>query len=214
MEPTNKQPELGVALSFEQAKKDSNRRNEIIRLSKRANQKAQETRNHAKVSIDAALECGRLLLEEKAMIEERYKRQRGFWTEYFDTNYGKALPSSTAWRWMKMARLAIDQKTPTENIQRIGVLSLGIMPVKVHPALPGNRGVTRFPSHLSFINRFDVWLRAYLPVHPPATLPDSERQQLKADFRPVIEFVQTFGLIDHAKGLQSPQGGPVGRPVA
>jgi hypothetical protein len=178
---------------------DESRKQQIITLAARAMTKAAQTRESAKFSVETALECGALLLAEKAAIEERYKRQRGFWTEYFNAHFAKHVSFTTAWRWMKMAKLAAEKKTPFENIQRIGVLSLGIMPTKVHPKVPGNRPVPRFPSHLSFINRFDSWLRAFAPAHPGNALTDAERAQLKADFRPVIDFVQTWGLIDPPK---------------
>jgi hypothetical protein len=188
MEPTTEQPKPDAI--------DSSRRQQIIRLAKEATKGATMTRRRAKMSIDSALECGRLLLEEKQAIQDRFKRQRGFWTEYFDTHFAKHVAASTARKWMQMANIAIDQKTPTDNVTRIGFLTLGIMPAKVHPSIPGNRPVRRFPSHLSFINRFDVWLRAFVPAHPAATMTEAERQQLKADFRPVLDFAKTFGLID------------------
>jgi hypothetical protein len=181
------------------------RQDRIIHLAKKASAYAGQTRKRARASIQAAIDCGKLLLEEKAMIEEKYQRTRGFWVQYFDTTFARHLDIRTGQRWMNLARHVIEGKIPEENIMRIGVLSLGMMPSKIHPDLAGDHHIGRIQSHLFFVNRFDVWRRSFQEGHAPGALTDGERQQLKADFRPVIDFFLAFGLIDGINAIDKPQ---------
>lgn len=181
------------------------RQQSIIRLAKQANSYAGQTRKRARASIQAAIDCGKLLLDEKAMIETKYERTRGFWIQHFDATFARHLDIRTGQRWMNLARHVIEGKIPEANILRIGVLSLGMMPAKIHPELPGDHHVGRIQSHLFFVNRFDVWRRSFQEGHNPGALTDGERQQLKADFRPVIDFLQAFDLIDRIPANDKPQ---------
>jgi hypothetical protein len=59
----------------------------------------------------------------------------------------------------------------------------------------------RSNSHVCFVNRFSAWRRSY-GTRP---LSDLERQQFAADFREVIEFLDTIGLT-HPPGKESIAG--------
>lgn len=181
----------------------------ILATAKEALDGAAEVRKRTRLSVEAATICGRLLIEEqKALAKEA--GGKGNWDVYFEATFGKQLPRSTAYLWMKMARreriesseeqppkpeqspIRLSQ-TPSEepkanpNLIRHGMLSLGLFPAKIHEPSPLSGHALPTPklsTHLSIINRFSAWHAQFMSDNH-GTLTQEQRLQLRLDFAPM-----------------------------
>jgi hypothetical protein len=166
-------------------KKQLDRRCRIIELAKSAAANATATRNQAQLSIEQAIECGKLLIIEKHSLKDQ--GIKGKWREYFDLVFGKHLPIRTATHWMKLAH---DSKNmPIENVTRKGMLSLELFPSKIQSSVKSAM-LPKFTNHIALINRFVVWRRQFGERIIANTLTQSELNQLRLDFAPVTLFVE------------------------
>lgn len=185
----------------------SERAQQILSLAKEALTGAEEVRTRIRNSTETALECGRLLLKEKAHALK--KLGHGAWTSYFEITFAKTIPDRTARHWMRMAgpKTAIaDRASHSEsNELRNAVLTLGLFPPKQHtaPSAPPNgdapasytpRGEATLPrhsTHLALVNRFSAW-RAWLKGEAGETLDVEQAAQLLKDFEPIEQFIESL----------------------
>lgn len=179
----------------------SERARKIIALAQDALAGVDEVRARIRRSTESALECGRLLLEEKARVHKDWGH--GEWERYFEANFEAFIPRSTAWLWMKRANCLIGQTTvePEPNRLRHDVLMMGLFPPKVHVIDPTEAGPeddgtgnvdTDSPNHVSVINRFNEWWLWFSHrVESGKVGPDEAEQALK-DFAPVLQCLRTL----------------------
>jgi hypothetical protein len=163
------------------------RHDKIISLAQSALANANDTKARARLSIDEATECGRLLIEEKLNLKKSGKKLK--WAEYFDTVYSKHLGYSTATNWMRLASKG--ENTPLENTTRAGMLALEIFPHKIHEENDNvkNAKQANFTSPASLVNKFIAWRRKFSQRVTTGSLNDDQIAALKIQFGPIIDFV-------------------------
>lgn len=175
----------------------------IIQLAEEAQEGVEITRLNMRTNIEIAMKCGALLIKEQNHVTKQMGR--GFWSSYFEINFSKILPLRSAQRWMGLARAhgagarSLSSKTSAgvlpgssggDDSLRSGILALGIFPVKTPAEVAGNRTTPTFTSHLAVVNRFKKWHAAMRKRRDYEPMTQTQREQLRKDFREVHEFCQ------------------------
>ena len=173
----------------------------IIELAQEAQGGATEARKRIKLSIDAAVKCGQLLIEERKQVIKEIGR--GYWLSYYEINFAKVLPLRTAQYWMKLqcaiaySRSSepgnngngdLPESMPEDNITRLGMLALELFPKKTELITHGNVPAPKLTSHLAIIARLEEWILALHKRSNYEPMTTAQRDQLRADFHKVIEF--------------------------
>lgn len=177
------------------AHKPTERASQIIKLAKQALAGAEDVRQRIRLSTDAAIQCGKLLLKERAHVHKTFGRTS--WESYFEITFSKTLPRSTAWHWMKQASSPIGQvgtKRPRNEL-RNSILTLELFPPKENAPLrvAGQAAINTPPlsTHLSLINRFAAW-HEWLMKETGGTQTDEQAAQLLTDFAPIERFLTSL----------------------
>jgi hypothetical protein len=173
---------------FKPDKSQLARRSKIIELAKSALDNAEQTKGRARLAINEAAECGRLLIVEKMALKE--SGIRGKWCDYFEATFGRYLPFQTARGWMKIAEKA--KTEPRPNVTRAGMLALELFPAKVYHKSEDvkNNESLNFTNILSVMNKFVAWRMRFAERVAIGELTTLQIEQLKKDCAPIIEFVQ------------------------
>lgn len=177
------------------------RTKQIITLAQEALGGAEEVRKRTRLSIEAAKKCGKLLTEEREAITRQAKK-RGQWLSYYDSHFAHIIPLRTAQHWMKINAIApshtpelkgTSETAPTvftnPNETRLGMLALDLFPKKKPVEVAGDAPTPRTDSHLAIVNRFVAWHTNLKQRSSLGRLSVEERNQLLADFGPIVEFV-------------------------
>lgn len=163
------------------------RREKIKELATQALANANYTKERARLSISQAMECGKLLIEEKMSLKK--EGIRGKWMDFFNAHYGKILPISTAKGWMTLATKS--ENMPIENVTRKGMLALELFPAKVHIETTDVKKAKSaiFTSPAALVNKFCAWRKRFGERVPAGSLSHDELESLKLQFKPIIEFI-------------------------
>lgn len=179
----------------------SERTRQIVALANAALSGVDEVRAHITRCTNAALECGRLLNEERAHVNKEHGH--GAWLAYYEAHFAEALPDRTARRWMAQSKLATMATMATAlapNELRNQVLTLGLFPPKQHTETSVGNGQThtlsaeadvtlpKHSTHLGLINRFSAW-RTRLKQETGGKLDHEQAAQLLKDFEPIEQFI-------------------------
>lgn len=157
------------------------------------------TKDNQHRCVDLAVKIGCLLSAERKKVTK--EMGRGYWTSYYDITFGKVIPQSTGYRYMKLfissgkngkTELAEDYKSDfrqeePNNVLRNGILALDMLPKKEAPKLEADKAAPRTSSHLALITRFKAWLVWHRRQndHKPPT--PTQAAQLLEDFRPIFD---------------------------
>lgn len=149
-------PEI-VPESDSQLSTDISRRSRIIALATSAQYGAKDVRDRQRRCIEEAIECGRLLLDEKHL-----NASKGKWADYFQIHFGSVISDRTGRLWMALARKHADNPAlPEPNLMRNGILALDLMPEKVHPTQPKELTIVIRNNHMAPIMRVEAWIRQF-----------------------------------------------------
>ncbi len=158
------------------------------------------TKDNQHRCVELAVKIGALLSAERKKVTK--EMGRGYWTSYYEITFGKTIPQSTGYRYMKLyflsgkngkAELADDYKSDfrqeePNNVLRNGILALDMLPKKEAPKLEGDRPAPRTSSHLALITRFKAWHVWYRRQNDHKAATPEQVQQLREDFRELIAF--------------------------
>lgn len=184
----------------------SNRTQEIISLATAVNDDTIDVERRIYKTKEAALECGRLLLEEQAHVLKTLGK--GSWESYFDIMFSKVIARTTSFEWMKKYKQSITRKaelpvtenqpvkleivpeSPKNNL-RESILLLKLMPAKKHEAAERSGPIVATPklsNHLSFVNKFIAWHTEFMDAND-GHLTLEQRASFLRDFSPIANFV-------------------------
>jgi hypothetical protein len=168
-----------------------------------------DTRSRMKLSIEQATELGRLLNREMSIITKELGR--GYWTSYYEIQFNAVIPWSSGRRYMRMAKGLVlsehsasgDNKALYEseirqdstNAERIGIFALDFVPKKT-AVVSGDKPAKKIRSHLSFIAGFRQWFEWFKKTNDYKTAPKGQIEQLRTDFKEVIEFCKTLEIVE------------------
>ncbi len=177
-------PDINEAATLSQIE----RHDKIIELAKSALANAADTKAKGRLSVEQAIECGRLLIEEKLRLKDAGKRTK--WSDYFSTVYSEYLPIRTATGWMKLASKG--GNASIQNTVRAGMLALEIFPAKIH-AKPDenvkNGELPIFTNAASVVNKFAAWRLKFGERVKAGSLTDEQANMLRIQFQPIIDFL-------------------------
>lgn len=179
----------------------------ILTLANDALTGVEDCRQRIRRSTEEALECGRLLLEERAHVQDTLGH--GAWGPYFEAHFANVVSERHARHWMKQAKTAIAE-LPSDsqpNELRNQVLTLGLFPPKQHTVTgTASRGASeatatirtvagpvvtlpKHSTHLGLINRFSAWA-TWLRQETKGRLDSAQAKQLLKDFEPIEQFIE------------------------
>lgn len=176
---------------------------QILSLAQEAFAGAAEVKKRTKLSVEAAKQCGQLMLDEQADVTKRLGK--GTWESYFEITFSKSIPRSTAQSWMKLSRetcpigqtksanqpLVSSTPIADDNEIRKGMLALDLFPSKKHEPTPEagpSIATPKLSTHLGLINRLIAW-HSELMASNDGFLTQEHRSQLIKDFTPVLSMI-------------------------
>lgn len=172
------------------------RQAEILRLAQDAKALAQDARDQVAKATQAAIDCGRLLAQEKAEFKAR-KKQGLTWGDYYEAHFGQQLPAAMGNRYMAL-QLQLEGLEDTKaetlptNVLRSGASIAGAYPPKVHDQPPGSDiPLPKRASHLILILKFNSWKRE-LDAKTKGRLSSEQKRQFLRDFAPIYAFLQSL----------------------
>lgn len=137
---------------------------------------AKETTGYASKAVSKALECGRLLLEQKAALGH------GSWLEWLDANVPE-IGDRTARKYMALAKRNYDSDLTDSASLRQAYLATGIIPAPEEkaPSPPDpNKPWVRFTRYL---DGFRLWFNRRVEDDPLESWPEDSRRVLKNELR-------------------------------
>jgi hypothetical protein len=141
-----------------------------------ANRLATDARGVAAEAISKALECGRLLVQQKESLGH------GSWLEWLDANLPE-ISDRTARKYMALAKRNHGSDLTDAASLRQAYLATGIIPApEEKPAGPPdpNKPWVRFTR---FLDGFRLWFNKRIENDPLDTWPEDSRRVLKNELR-------------------------------
>jgi len=141
-----------------------------------SNRLANDARGVASDAISKALECGRLLIQQKESIGH------GSWLEWLDANVPE-ISDRTARKYMALAKRNHDSDLTDSASLRQAYLATGIIPAPEEkaPSPPDpNKPWVRFTR---FLDGFRLWFNKRIEDDPLDTWPEDSRRVLKNELR-------------------------------
>lgn len=167
---------------------------QIRNVHQEAIQLADVAKDYAAQAVTKAVECGGLLLEQKAALGN------ASWTDWL-TRHLPDVPHDTLARYMRAAKLSAltlqnaesGQPTPEalpDANNKQALIALGIIPSpenKRPGLLDPNRGWVRY---VRFIDGFRKWFNKRIEDEPLETWPEQPRRLLKNELRWIADLYQ------------------------
>lgn len=141
-----------------------------------ANRIAADARTVASEAVAKAIQCGQLLLEQKAALGH------GSWLEWLDANVPE-IGDRTARKYMALAKRNYDSDLTDSASLRQAYLATGIIPAPEEkaPSPPDpNKPWVRFTRYL---DGFRLWFNRRVEDDPLESWPEDSRRVLKNELR-------------------------------
>lgn len=162
----------------------ADRQQRIIELAALVQQNAERAKRHIRLTIEQAVQLGRLLIEEK----QTARAAGSSWGVWFGVRYSRHLSERTARHYAELARRA-DQNLPEPNMRRVGMLALELMPQKHHPTFTDNPRVIIKCNHMAAVMRLEAVIREIKAKYPTGLNDRAYAQRMASDLSRVKQFI-------------------------
>lgn len=149
---------------------------QILEAFRESNRLADEAKGYASEAVAKAIECGQLLLQQKAALKH------GGWLDWLDTNLSE-INERTARRYMALAKRTHVTDLNDASTVRQAYLATGIIPTapeKESTPPDPNKPWVRFTR---FLDGFRLWFNKRIDSDPLDNWPTESRRVLKNELR-------------------------------